>query len=98
MTSGHKFAPAPSIAEGHHEQFLTAAVSILALVYVSFARVPDKREDQEARIRNAGKVMEEILDIPVDVPQDLLDKARCVVVLPSMLQAAFVIGGSYGRG
>ena len=80
------------------KHFLTAAVAILALVSVSFARVPDKKEDQEARIRNAGKVMEEILNIPDDIPQDLLDKARCVVVLPSVLKAAFVIGGSYGRG
>jgi len=43
-------------------------------------------------------VMQEILDIPDDIPQDLLDKARCVVVMPSVLKAAFVVGGSYGRG
>ena len=47
---------------------------------------------------NAGKVMDEILNVPDDIPRDLLDKARCVVVLPSVLKAAFVIGGSYGRG
>src|SRR5262249_15332238 len=48
--------------------------------------------------QNAGTVVGEILDIPDDIPQDLLDKARCVVVLPSVLKAAFVVGGSYGRG
>jgi len=42
--------------------------------------------------------MREILDIPDDIPQDLLDKTRCVVVMPSVLKAAFVVGGSYGRG
>ena len=42
--------------------------------------------------------MKEILDVPDDIPQDVLDKARCVVVLPSVVKAAFVVGGSYGRG
>ncbi len=43
-------------------------------------------------------VLTEILNIPDDIPQDLLDKADCVVVFPSVLKAAFVVGGSYGRG
>jgi len=43
-------------------------------------------------------VLKEILDVPDDIPQDLLDKADCVVVFPSVLKAAFIIGGSYGRG
>jgi len=42
--------------------------------------------------------LKEILDIPDDIPQGLLDKADCVVVYPSVLKAAFVVGGSYGRG
>jgi lipid-binding SYLF domain-containing protein len=36
--------------------------------------------------------------VPEDIPQDLLDKARCVIVFPSVIKAAFVVGGSYGRG
>jgi SH3 domain-containing YSC84-like protein 1 len=55
----------------------------------------DKDED---RLKDCGSVLKEILDIPDDIPQDLLDKADCVVVYPSVLKAAFVIGGSYGRG
>jgi lipid-binding SYLF domain-containing protein len=43
-------------------------------------------------------VVQEILDIPDDIPQDLLDKARCVIVFPSVIKAAFIVGGSYGRG
>jgi SH3 domain-containing YSC84-like protein 1 len=43
-------------------------------------------------------VLREILDVPDDIPQDLLDKADCVVVFPSVLKAAFIVGGSYGRG
>ena len=40
----------------------------------------------------------EILNVPDDLPQDLLDKAECVIVLPSVMKAAFIVGGSYGRG
>jgi len=50
------------------------------------------------RVENAGKVMTEILNVPDDIPQDVLNKAYCVVVLPSVVKAAFVVGGSYGRG
>jgi len=42
--------------------------------------------------------MKEIIDIPDDIPQNLLDKADCVIVIPSVLKAAFIVGGSYGRG
>ena len=50
------------------------------------------------RLQNAGKVMKEVLHIPDDIPSDLLSKARCVVVMPSVLKAAFIVGASYGRG
>jgi SH3 domain-containing YSC84-like protein 1 len=77
---------------------LLTIAGILTFVSWSLARVPDSKKDQEERVANAGKVMDEILNVPDDIPRDLLDKARCVVVLPSVLKAAFVIGGSYGRG
>ncbi|HEY4742362.1 MAG: lipid-binding SYLF domain-containing protein [Candidatus Acidiferrales bacterium] len=50
------------------------------------------------RIENAGVVMKEILNVPDDIPQNLLDKAECVIVYPSVLKAAFGVGASYGRG
>jgi len=50
------------------------------------------------RVRDAGHVMSEILNIPDNIPQNVLNKADCVVVLPSVLKAAFIVGGSYGRG
>ena len=55
----------------------------------------DKETD---RIENSGKVMKEILDAPDSIPQDILDKADCVVILPSVLKFAIGFGGSYGRG
>ena len=56
------------------------------------------QEKEEERVANAGKVISEIMNIPDDVPQDVIDKADCVVVLPSVLKFAIGIGGSYGRG
>jgi lipid-binding SYLF domain-containing protein len=79
---------------------LTCLISILLVVLpilsssVSAAE-PEKDED---RLRNSGTALKEILDVPDDIPRDLLDKADCVVVFPSVLKAAFIVGGSYGRG
>jgi len=56
------------------------------------------QEKEQDRVENAGKVMQEILNAPDSIPQSVLDKADCVVVLPSVLKAAFIFGGSYGRG
>src|SRR5271156_6945092 len=56
------------------------------------------QEKEKDRVANAGKVMQEIMNIPDDIPQGVIDKADCVVVLPSVLKFAIGIGGSYGRG
>lgn len=58
----------------------------------------DKASKEDQRLQNAGQVMKDILNIPDDIPQDLLDKTECVIVIPSMLKVAFGISGSYGRG
>jgi lipid-binding SYLF domain-containing protein len=71
--------------------FIVVLISSLA----SFAANDEREED---RVKDAGEVLKEILNIPEDIPQDLLDKAECVVVLPSVKKGAFGIGGSYGRG
>ena len=55
-------------------------------------------EREEDRVKDAGVVMKEILNIPDDIPQDLLDKAECVIILPSVKKGAFGVGASYGRG
>src|SRR5271167_2526771 len=79
---------------------LTCLISMLLVVLPilsssASAAEPEKDED---RLRNSGTVLKEILDVPDDIPRDLLDKADCVVVFPSVLKAAFIVGGSYGRG
>lgn len=76
-------------------------VSLLATIFLSSTSSPRLAADdvkEVDRVENAGKVVSEILDVPEDIPQDLLNKAYCVVVLPSVLKAAFIFGGSYGRG
>jgi lipid-binding SYLF domain-containing protein len=74
------------------------ALTGLALAPASSAKAKDEDTKDNDRIQNAGTVVQEILDIPDDIPQDLLDKARCVIVFPSVIKAAFIVGGSYGRG
>lgn len=68
------------------------------LLLVAPLAIGEDAKDERKRLENSGTVIKEILDVPDDIPQDLIDKARCVVVLPSVLKAAFVVGGSYGRG
>lgn len=72
------------------------AAACLAVTSSSLFAADDTKEVD--RVENAGKVMTEILNIPDDIPQDVLNKAYCVVVLPSVLKAAFIVGASYGRG
>ena len=72
---------------------------LLLMVAVALAGLPaSAQKDENNRIKNAGKVMVEILNVPDDIPQDVLEKAECVIVLPSVLKFAIGFGGSYGRG
>jgi lipid-binding SYLF domain-containing protein len=75
-----------------------AAVGFLALCLSASAAFAANDEKETERVKDAGEVMKEILNIPDDIPQDLLDKAECIVILPSVLKGAFGVGGSYGRG
>ncbi len=74
------------------------AAGCLALGPCLSARSSNNTRPEEERLQNAGKVTQEILNVPDDIPQDLLNRARCVIVMPSVLKAAFVVGASYGRG
>src|SRR6266403_1388803 len=70
---------------------------LLALLALTTATSSAQKKEQE-RVQNAGTVMKEILNIPDDIPQSVLNKAECVIVLPSVVKFAIGIGGSYGRG
>jgi len=78
-----------------HFALIALLIGATAFIQPSPVRADNKDED---RLQNSGEVMKEIIDIPDDIPQNLLDKADCVIVIPSVLKAAFIVGGSDGRG
>lgn len=73
---------------------LIVFVAIVALVALPLEAQKKERE----RLENCGNVLQEILNIPDGIPHDLLDKAECVLVFPSVKKGALGIGASYGRG
>jgi len=77
------------------KKLLACLIVVLMSGVTAFAANDEREED---RVKDAGEVLKEILNIPDDIPQDLLDKAECLVILPSVKKGAFGIGGSYGRG
>src|ERR1700689_2483237 len=74
------------------KSILVLCVGLLA----SMATYADNKEQK--RLENSGAVMQEIINIPDSIPQSVMEKAECVIVFPSVLKAAFVVGASYGRG
>src|SRR5258707_5763941 len=76
---------------------LSGILLVVLPLLAEVATAADETNDDN-RLRNSGTVLKEILDVPDNIPQDLLDKADCVIVFPSVLKAAFIVGGSYGRG
>src|SRR5450755_1209502 len=77
---------------------LMKRIFLLMAIVALFSLPASAQKDENNRIQNAGKVMVEILNVPDDIPADILNKAECVIVLPSVMKAAFIVGGSYGRG
>ena len=71
----------------------------LALCFIAgSATITAQTNKEQGRLENCGVVMQEVLDVPDNIPQDLLEKAECVIVIPSMTKVAIGVGGSYGRG
>jgi lipid-binding SYLF domain-containing protein len=73
---------------------MTAVLALVCLLVLNSWAA--NKETQ--RVENAGKVLTEILNIPDNIPQSLLNKADCVIVLPSVVKFAIGLGGNYGRG
>ena len=72
----------------------------LMTLFLLFAFVPAAFavNEEENRVKDSGQVLSEILNVPDNIPQVLIDKAECLIILPSVKKAAFGVGGSYGRG
>src|SRR5271154_827635 len=73
-------------------------VSLAVVLFMMAGSSAFGQQKEQDRVANSGKVMQEIMNIPDDIPQSVIDKADCVVVLPSVVKFAIGIGGSYGRG
>ena len=77
------------------KRFLLLIVLVAAVSFPAGAARGDKERD---RLHEAGVVLQEILDVPDNIPKPLLERAECVIVLPSVKKLAVGVGGSYGRG
>ncbi len=72
--------------------------SLLAVALFAMPLSAAKDIKETERLENCGTILKEIMDIPDNIPEDLIDKAECIIVYPSVIKAAFIFGGSYGRG
>src|ERR1700690_3275337 len=72
--------------------------SLLVVCLGLISATPLLANKEQQRLENSGVVMQEIMNIPDNIPQGAIEKADCVIVFPSVLKAAFVVGASYGRG
>jgi lipid-binding SYLF domain-containing protein len=71
-------------------------ISVVLVLALAFPARAQKKEQN--RVENSGTVMKEILAASHTIPQNILDNAKCIVILPSVLKFSFGIGSSYGRG
>lgn len=74
------------------------SILVVCLGLIATAPLFAESNKEQKRLENSGVVMQEIMNTPEDIPQEVIDKAECVIVFPSVLKAAFVVGASYGRG
>jgi len=77
------------------KRYLVAAACLTLVAGVVYAQDLNK---EQKRLEESGTVMQEVLNIPDNIPHDLLEKAECVIVFPSVKKLAFGVGGEYGRG
>src|SRR3954464_11547164 len=70
----------------------------VALCFMLASSTLRAENKEQGRLEQCGVVMQEVLGVPDNIPQELLEKAECVIVMPSMTKVALGIGGSYGRG
>jgi len=77
------------------KKYLVAATCLALVAGAVFAK---KLNNEQKRLEECGVVMQEVLNVPDNIPQELLEKAECVIVIPSLKKLAFGVGASYGRG
>jgi lipid-binding SYLF domain-containing protein len=79
------------------KRLVLLTLAILCPIVPRFAMAADNEHEQQ-RVKESGNVMKELLNSPSGVPISVLNKAECVIVLPSVKKAGFIVAGQYGRG
>jgi lipid-binding SYLF domain-containing protein len=77
------------------KKYLVAATCLTLVAGAVYAK---KLNNEQKRLEECGVVMQEVLNVPDNIPQELLEKAECVIVIPSVKKLAFGVGASFGRG
>jgi len=77
------------------KKYLVAATCLTLVAGVVYAK---KLNNEQKRLEECGVVMQEVINVPDNIPHELLEKAECVIVIPSVRKLAFGVGASYGRG
>src|SRR6201987_874835 len=77
------------------KRFMVTAACLTLASGVAYAQ---KLNKEQKRLEESGVVLQEVLNIPENIPHELLEKAECVIVIPSVRKLAFGVGADYGRG
>ncbi len=75
-------------------------LSLLSLIgLASFGWASSAREDATDRLQKAADVLKEIMGTPdKGIPEEVLDNAKCILVVPNLVKGGFIVGGKHGRG
>jgi lipid-binding SYLF domain-containing protein len=79
-------------------QIMRRAVSFTVVIFLALSLFAADESREQKRLDACGQVFKEIMDIPDGLPKELLNKAECVIVIPSVLKFAIGVGGDFGRG
>jgi lipid-binding SYLF domain-containing protein len=80
------------------QESMKRAIALAIILLLTVPTFAAEKTREQKRLETCGEVLKDILDIPDDIPKDLLNKAECVIVIPSVLKFAIGIGGDFGRG
>src|SRR5579871_2324204 len=91
-----------ALQENHDERWssklATLTFATICILVPTLATAADKGETEQARVKASGEVLKELIDSPNGIPTNLLNKSECVIILPSVKKAGFIVAASYGRG
>ena len=80
------------------KHFLTCSALVLFLIMPAVSSASSDKEDDVNRAQRAATVFQEIMNAPDSIPQDVLNKAQCIAIIPGDKKFAFIFGADYGRG